>query len=418
MAVEYFDLQAIKRSSGQSIVAKASYNSGDTLTDDRIGKTFDYGKKSGIVHSELFFPEGMEVCTRENLWNRVESSETRINSQLGRSIEIALPLELNQKQRIDLARDIAKNFSQRYDCPVDMNIHEPTKRKPGADVKAENPHTHILIPDRDRNGQKLRALSEGKKKDAAGQTEIDRMRDVIEEITRQHLDRAGHRYTAYTLKKKPPLAERIATHEEALRKIERRIAAIERGIIRLETRNRDAQRLDPIPVRGRVPGDANRSQPGIPRTDDQGTPHGIQGIRHTPDATTARRDHDPDSTAGPARDRADPWGAATERDVARLGGEGGIPGTGSWESATKCAEALNSLHHRLEQLKEQATQEAINGKRLRKIGTEEDGTGSPESGFKSRRTKTQVSRSGHENQGPKRPASRTGTSHRKRDAPS
>ncbi len=266
MAVEYFNMSVQQRSKAQSATAKSAYNSCCAITDERTGVSYDYSKKSGLVHSEIIFPEGMPQEERGELWNRIEKSESRINSCVSRSFEIALPLELTQTQRTALAQDYARQLSARYDVPVDFAIHEPTKRKPGADAQAENPHTHMQIPDRNRAGEKLRELS---KKDSG---EVVALRQLWEETCNRHLAKAGST-AQITMKKKPPLPERKLENENALGKIDRQIAALERAIQRLERR-------------GLEPDSGNRDNG--PRIEAQGAEQLLSGREHKDSQPTDR----------------------------------------------------------------------------------------------------------------------------------
>ena len=70
MAIYHLRAKIISRSKGQSTVAGAAYRSGghsathaaayragERLTDQRTGRTFDYGRKQGIVHTEIIAPK-------------------------------------------------------------------------------------------------------------------------------------------------------------------------------------------------------------------------------------------------------------------------------------------------------------------------------------------------------------------------
>ena len=48
---------AAYRSGGHSATHAAAYRSGEKLTDQRTGRTSDYGRKQGIVHTEILAPK-------------------------------------------------------------------------------------------------------------------------------------------------------------------------------------------------------------------------------------------------------------------------------------------------------------------------------------------------------------------------
>jgi len=87
----------------------------------------------------------VEYQDRAVLWNAVEKIEKAKNSQLAREIEIALPVELNYTQNLNLVREyVKKNFVERGMC-ADIAIH---------DNKDGNPHAHIMLTMRPFNEDK------------------------------------------------------------------------------------------------------------------------------------------------------------------------------------------------------------------------------------------------------------------------
>jgi hypothetical protein len=113
MAIYHHSAAVIKRSSGKSAVAAAGYRSGEKILDRRTGITHDYTKKTGVDHSEIITPNLPEAAhdwllNRTELWNRVEASEKRSDSQLAREINIAIPTELDRPTQIALVCEYVK----------------------------------------------------------------------------------------------------------------------------------------------------------------------------------------------------------------------------------------------------------------------------------------------------------------------
>ena len=140
MAIFHLSAKIISRSKGQSAVASAAYRAGEKIEDQRLGMTFDYRRKSAVLHSEIFLPAGTPEALRDRaeLWNSVERISRRKYSQLAREIEIALPVELPSWRRLELARAFAESFSQIEGVGVDLSIHE----------KSGNPHAHLMLTTR------------------------------------------------------------------------------------------------------------------------------------------------------------------------------------------------------------------------------------------------------------------------------
>jgi ATP-dependent exoDNAse (exonuclease V) alpha subunit len=140
MAIYHLHMQVISRGSGKSAVAAASYRSGDALTNEHDGTSFDYSRKGGIIHSEILLPTNAprEFSDRSTLWNAVEKIEKASNSQLAREIEIALPVELSTEQNIALARRYVQSQFVNRGMIADVCWHAPDKETP-------NPHAHIML---------------------------------------------------------------------------------------------------------------------------------------------------------------------------------------------------------------------------------------------------------------------------------
>lgn len=148
MAIYHLSTKIISRSKGKSSIASSAYRSGEKLYNKRDGLIHDYTKRKDVIYKEIFKPINAPnwVLDREQLWNEVEQIEKSKNSQLAREIDIALPIELNEKERIELLREyVIDNFSNKG-MVADVVIH---------DKKDGNPHSHIMLTMRpfEENGE-------------------------------------------------------------------------------------------------------------------------------------------------------------------------------------------------------------------------------------------------------------------------
>ena len=138
MAIYHLEAKVVSRGAGRSAVAASAYLSCSRLYNDYDGIQHDYTKKQGLVWQQVFLPEyaPQEWQNREKLWNAVEEVETAKDSRLAREFVVALPIELNREQQIELLRDfIRKQFVSDGMC-ADAAIH---------DTDGHNPHAHILL---------------------------------------------------------------------------------------------------------------------------------------------------------------------------------------------------------------------------------------------------------------------------------
>ena len=128
----------VSRNKGRSAVAASAYISGTKMENTWDGVTHDYTRKRHVIYTEIILPAHAppEYADRNLLWNSVEWNESKANAQLARSIELALPSELNHKQNIALIRKyVQENFVNKGMC-ADIAFHD---RNDG------NPHVHILL---------------------------------------------------------------------------------------------------------------------------------------------------------------------------------------------------------------------------------------------------------------------------------
>ena len=138
MAIYHLEAKVVSRGAGRSAVAASAYLSCSRLYNDYDGIQHDYTKKQGLVWQQVFLPEyaSQEWKDREQLWNAVEEVETAKDSQLAREFVVALPIELNGGERIDLLQEfIREQFVSDGMC-ADAAIH---------DTDGHNPHAHILL---------------------------------------------------------------------------------------------------------------------------------------------------------------------------------------------------------------------------------------------------------------------------------
>ena len=142
MAIYHFSAKVISRANGSSALAAAAYRSASRLNDERLDRHHDFSNKAGVVHSEVMLPEGApeHLSDREKLWNAVEAAEKRIDAQLAREIEFAIPREMTQEQGIELARDFVREEFVDRGMIADLNVHWDI----GADGLAK-PHAHIML---------------------------------------------------------------------------------------------------------------------------------------------------------------------------------------------------------------------------------------------------------------------------------
>jgi len=177
-----------------------AYRAGEKLKDERTGLTHDFTRKEGVVYTEILSSLDIEL-DRCKVWNLAEKSENRKDARTAREWVIALPDELDEEQRKELAKEFAQSLVDRYGVIADLAIHAPSHN--GSD---KNHHAHILLTtrkaelDQDHNlVLKDKAdieLSNAKRKSlgmGTSQEEIKQIRATWANLANHALEYAGYR---------------------------------------------------------------------------------------------------------------------------------------------------------------------------------------------------------------------------------
>ena len=96
-------------------------------------------RKSRDLSGRKYFCRNMppqEWQNREKLWNAVEKVETAKDNRLAREFVVALPIELNREEQIELLQEFIQEQFVSDEMCADAAIH---------DTDDHNPHAHILL---------------------------------------------------------------------------------------------------------------------------------------------------------------------------------------------------------------------------------------------------------------------------------
>ena len=132
MAIQYARLRYISRSKGMNACSRAAYNGNLKIRDNKIGKTFDFSKKSTNVYHEILLPlyADKEFQNIEYLMNEVEVNERQKNSQLLKEYVLALPeeKEISLRHKIALTKLFVRKLRLlKEGLAVVIDIHQPAE---------------------------------------------------------------------------------------------------------------------------------------------------------------------------------------------------------------------------------------------------------------------------------------------------
>ena len=171
----------IKRSEGRSATAAAAYRAGEEIVDRSTGEVWNYRRKKGIYSSEILAPDHAPkwVFNRSELWNRVEESETRQNSQLARELNISVPIELPNATRVQLVREFVRDEFVAAGMVADVCFH---------DFESHNPHAHVSLTLRDIHKDRFSAH---KNRTWNERTLMDRWRESWANYANRYIQQEG-----------------------------------------------------------------------------------------------------------------------------------------------------------------------------------------------------------------------------------
>jgi len=208
MAIFRAETKSLSRGQGHNLAAAISYRAGIELTDNNKlnpeARSYDYTKKTDVVHSEIILPNqlseqlearGIELDF-QSIADLVEMGETTLRGKMKNSARLArewvlcgVP-ELSRAENIELFEQFAQQQSEEQGVLGMVFVHDPTAGDDMANIKAaankkkmsapdpRNIHAHILLLTREINVSAKNKLSLGRKSDSEVSND-ERTRPVV-----------------------------------------------------------------------------------------------------------------------------------------------------------------------------------------------------------------------------------------------
>ena len=208
MAIFRAETKSLSRGQGHNLAAAISYRAGIELTDNNKlnpdARSYDYTKKTDVVHSEIILPNplreqleahGIELDF-QSIADLVERGETTKRGKMKNSACLArewvlcgVP-ELSRAENIELFEQFAQQQSEEQGVLSMVFVHDPTAGDDMANIKAaakrkdmaapdpRNIHAHILLLTRKLDVSKDNKLSLGEKSDSEVSND-ERTRPVV-----------------------------------------------------------------------------------------------------------------------------------------------------------------------------------------------------------------------------------------------
>ena len=201
MAIGHIAIRAHSRKRGHSAAAALAYRCGLALTCSRTGEVFNYSRRnarqeivgSGFanVHRSRRPPPAVLHAVAQQFADAIESAEDtgansewhRRNACILRDVQMALPHVLDDEQRLALTETFAHKLASRYEAHTAWSVHRPDR-----EGDARNHHAHIVLPSRNRRGEKIAVLNDR----ATGPVEVKAIRALWQETANAALVAAEH----------------------------------------------------------------------------------------------------------------------------------------------------------------------------------------------------------------------------------
>lgn len=156
MATYHFSVRMITRGRGGSVASSLSYIRGERIYDKYLGKWHDNSFRTDVLHKEIRLPPSVPLHYQnpQRLVDALNDAEQRIDSQMARSIIMALPNEIDISQQIRLVNKFIDRYFITSDMCAAYAIHsgdnsghqQPEIGQTLFDVHKKNPHAHIIAP--------------------------------------------------------------------------------------------------------------------------------------------------------------------------------------------------------------------------------------------------------------------------------
>jgi MobA/MobL family len=151
----------VTRGGGKNVVATAAYQAAEKLehhnnealanaayqAGEKHDRQFNFTNKAGgVLHKEILVPENAPAWAhdREQLWNRVDRAEKKINARLARKLVISMPNELTLEQNVEMLRGFLKYRFVSQGMVADFAVPAPDH-----DGDVRHVHAHVLLTRRE-----------------------------------------------------------------------------------------------------------------------------------------------------------------------------------------------------------------------------------------------------------------------------
>ncbi len=153
MATYHLSTCIISRGRERSVASSLSYIRGERIYDKYLGEWHDNSRRTDVLHKEIYLPPSVPLDYQDpqKLADALNDFERRIDSQMARSIILALPNEMDVTQQIKLVREFIDQYFIANNMCAAFAIHSGRKDRHKeseinctTDIRKANPHAHVM----------------------------------------------------------------------------------------------------------------------------------------------------------------------------------------------------------------------------------------------------------------------------------
>lgn len=143
MSIYSLSVSNISRAKMQSTVAHYAYISGETVENEKNGKTLKYKREDKVLAKGNIMPDDAPARFKQdavNWINDIEQFEKADNARPAKRVRVALPEELDEVERLQVLSNWIRENCTKYGHAAYYAIH--------SSKNGRNPHAHIIISNR------------------------------------------------------------------------------------------------------------------------------------------------------------------------------------------------------------------------------------------------------------------------------
>lgn len=133
-----------------NVPSRFAYAVGIEVKNEENGRTYHKKTKSLIegIETEMVINKGASEKFKDtnHFFNKMNQSEKRVDARVFYELEVSLFQDFTKEENKEVARQFAKDLSDKYNTPVSVSFHK---------MNSHNPHAHVIFGERSLEGEEF-----------------------------------------------------------------------------------------------------------------------------------------------------------------------------------------------------------------------------------------------------------------------